>query len=70
MTRPGSSQSSSFRLSTPESYLLDLLRDGRTHTVEELLDEAQAFSWAQLFVEMDSLSRSGMIELRRNGFTY
>ena len=38
MTRPGSSQSSPFRLSTPESYLLDLLRDGGAHTVEELLD--------------------------------
>jgi hypothetical protein len=70
MTRPGSSQSSPFRLGTPESYLLDLLRDGRAHTVEELLTKAQEFSWAQLFVAMDSLSRSGMVELRRNGFTY
>lgn len=70
MTRSASSQNSAFRLSTPESHLLDLLRDGGAHTVEELLDEAPEFSWSQLFVAVDSLSCSGMIELRRNGFAY
>jgi hypothetical protein len=70
MTRSASSQDSPFRLNTPESHLLNLLRDGGAHTVEELLNEAPEFSWAQLFVAMDSLSRRGMIELRRAGFTY
>jgi hypothetical protein len=40
------------------------------HTVEELLEETTEFSWAQLFAVVDSLSRSGKIELRRDGFTY
>ena len=70
MTRSALSPNSPFQLGTPESHLLDLLRDGGGHTVEELLDEAPQFSWAELFVAMDSLSRSGMIELRRTGFTY
>lgn len=70
MTLSASSQKKPRRFSTPESYLLDLLRDGRTRAVEELLEEATEFSWAQLFVVMDSLSRGGMIELRRDGFTY
>ena len=39
-------------------------------TVEEVMEEAPEFSWAQLFVAMDSLSRSGMVELRRDGFMY
>ena len=38
--------------------------------IEELLEKAPEFSWAQLFVAMDSLSRSKVIELRRHGFTY
>ena len=58
------------RLSTPESRLLDLLRDGEPYTVEEVLEEAPEFTWVQLFVAMDSLSRSGMLELRREGFMY
>ena len=70
MTLSASSQNSPRRDSAAESCLLDLLRDGRARTVEELLEEATEFSWAQLFVVVDSLSRSGMIELRRDGFTY
>ena len=70
MTELASTQNDSHRLNTPESHVLDLLRDGRPHTVEELLEKAPEFSWAQLFVAMDSLSRSGVIELRRHGFTY
>ncbi len=65
-----SSQHSPHRHRTAELYLLDLLGDGRAHTVEELLEEATEFSWAELFVVMDSLSRSVRIELRRDGFTY
>jgi len=64
------SQNVTHLLSTPESRLLDLLRDGESYTVEQVMEEAPEFSWAQLFVAMDSLSRSGMVELRREGFRY
>lgn len=70
MTPSASAQHDSQRLTTPELHVLDLLRDGRPHTIEELLEKAPEFSWAQLFVAMDSLSRSKLIELRRHGFTY
>ena len=70
MTQSTSAVNSTYRLGNPESHLLDLLRDGRFHAIEELLEEVPQFSWAQLFIVMDSLSRSGMIELRRKGFTY
>lgn len=70
MIQSTSAENSPHRAATPESHVLDLLRDGRLHTIEELLEEAPEFSWAELFVAMDSLSRSGVIELRRQGFTY
>ena len=70
MTPSVPSQNNSHRLSTPESRLLDLLRDGEPYTVEQVLEEAPEFAWVQLFVAMDSLSRSGMVELRREGFIY
>lgn len=70
MTEPASCTNSCSQLTTAESHLLHLLQDGRSHTLEELLEEAPHFSWAELFVAMDSLSRSEVIELRRRGFTY
>ena len=70
MTPSAPSQDNAHRFRTPESRLLDLLRDGESYTLEEVLEEAPEFSWAQLFVAMDSLSRSGMVELRREGFMY
>ena len=70
MIRSTSAENSTHQLGTPESHVLDLLRDGRFHTIEELLEEAPEFSWAELFVAMDSLSRNEVIELRRQGFTY
>ena len=70
MTPSAPAQNDSHPLSTPESHILDLLQDGRPHTIEELLEKAPEFSWAQLFVAMDSLSRNEVIELRRHGFTY
>jgi hypothetical protein len=70
MTASASSQSNPHRLRAPESHLLDLLRDGESYTLDAVLEEAPEFSWAELFLAMDSLSRSGMIELRREGFTY
>jgi hypothetical protein len=70
MTPSVPSQNNSHRLSTPESRLLDLLRDGEPYTVEQVLEEAPDFTWVQLFVAMDNLSRSGMVELRREGFIY
>ena len=70
MTPSAPSQNITHQLSMPESRLLDLLRDGESYTVEQVMEEAPEFSWAQLFVAMDSLSRSGMVELRRDGFMY
>jgi hypothetical protein len=70
MTPSAPFQNITHRLSTPESRLLDLLRDRELYTVEEVMEEAPEFSWAQLFVAMDSLSRRGMVELRREGFVY
>ena len=70
MTHPLSAMNSARRLGNPESHLLDLLRDGRFHAVDELLQEAPQFSSIQLFLVMDSLSHSGRVELRRAGFTY
>ena len=70
MTQSAWAQNNSHGLATAESHVLDLLRDGRPHTLEELLEKAPEFSWSQLFVAMDSLSRSEVIELRRQGFTY
>lgn len=70
MTEPVSRTNGSHQLTTAESYLLHLLQDGRSHTLEELLEEAPEFRWAQLFIAMDHLSRSGMIEISRHGFSY
>jgi hypothetical protein len=70
MIHSTSAESSPQRVGTPESHVLALLRDGGFHTIEELLEEAPEFSWAELFVAMDSLSRNAVIELRRQGFTY
>ena len=70
MIQSTSAENRLHELGAPESRILDLLRDGRFHTIEELLDEAPEFSWTELFVAMDSLSRSEVIELRREGFTY
>ena len=70
MTPSVPSQNNPHRFNTPESRLLDLLRDGEPYTVEQVLEEAPEFTWVQLFVAMDSLSRTGMVELRREGFIY
>ena len=70
MNEPTSRTNSSHQLTTVESHLLYLLQDGKSHTLEELLEEAPEFSWAQLFIAMDHLSRSGRIEICRHGFSY
>jgi len=70
MTRSASAENSIHRLGNPESHLLDLLRDGRFHSIEKLLEDWPEFSWSQLFIVMSRLSRRGMVELRRKGFTY
>ena len=70
MTEPVSRTNGGHQLTTAESHLLHLLQDGRSHTLEELLEEAPEFSWAQLFIAMDHLSRSGMIEISRHRFSY
>ena len=70
MTQSASTQSNSHPLSTPESHVLDLLGDGQFRSLEELLEEAPEFRWAELFIVIDRLSRNGMVELRRKCLTY
>jgi hypothetical protein len=70
MIQSTSAENSRHRVETAESLVLDLLGDGRFHTLEDLLEQAQEFSWAELFVAMESLGRNQVIELRRQGFTY
>ncbi len=53
-----------------QQLVLQLLEDRREHTIEELIELAPEISWAQFFSAMDSLSRCGSVELRRQGFTY
>ena len=53
----------------PDQLILDRLGEDR-YTVEEILDHVPELSWAQLFLAIDSLSRRGDVELRRQEFTY
>jgi hypothetical protein len=53
----------------PDQLILDRLGEER-YTVEEILDQVPELSWAQLFLAIDSLSRRGDVELRRQEFTY
>ena len=70
MTGRASYSHDSQQLNSAESRLLHLLEDGRSYTLDELVTEAPEFSWAQLFIAMDHLNRSGMVELCRQGFSY
>ena len=53
-----------------EERILNLLSDGLTHSLEEVIQALPEMSWAQLFTAMDALSRRGDVELRRRRFTY
>ena len=65
-----SSQASASDPVNTQQLLLQLLEDHQEHSIDELIETASEISWGQLFSAMDSLSRCGSIELRRQGFTY
>jgi len=49
-----------------EEVLLGLLRNGGVQTLDDLA-EASGLDWAQVFLAIDRLSRSGDVSLRRAG---
>lgn len=53
-----------------ESAIMDLLSVSGKLTVEEVVARIPDFSWSQLFLAMDELSRTGDVILRREDFTY
>jgi hypothetical protein len=48
----------------------EMLRSHEVLTVEDLLNAKPEFSWAQLFLAIDLLSREGAIALHRQGLSY
>jgi hypothetical protein len=50
-----------------EEWVLEILRQRRLHTLDQLGLLLPAANWAQLFLAVDRLSRSGAITLRKNG---
>ena len=50
-----------------EEWVLNILRQRRLHTLDQLGLLLPAANWAQLFLAVDRLSRSGAITLRSNG---
>jgi DNA-binding MarR family transcriptional regulator len=53
-----------------ETVVLDLLRRDGPHTFESLIQKG-GLGWSQVFGAIDSLSRSGLVQLRRidgNGY--
>lgn len=53
-----------------ESLVLEVLRDGRVLTLEEVGTRIPQLHWGQIFHAVDTLSRRGAIVLRRQGFEY
>lgn len=70
MDRQSTSSTDTCERVLPYQLLLDRLGEDRRYTVEEILDQVPELSWAQLFLAIDSLSRRGNVELRRQEFTY
>ena len=69
MDRQSTSSTDTCERVLPDQLILDRLGKDR-YTVEEILDQVPELSWAQLFLAIDSLSRRGDVELRRQEFTY
>lgn len=70
MDRQSTSSTDTCERVLPDQLILDRLGEDRRFTVEEILDQVPELSWAQLFFAIDSLSRRGDVELRRQEFTY
>jgi hypothetical protein len=48
----------------------EMLRSHEVLTMEDILNATPEFSWAQLFLAIDLLSREGAIALYRQGLSY
>lgn len=53
-----------------EQSILNMLRRYEVLMMEDLIIGRPDFSWAQLFLAIDRLSRKNMIALRRVGLSY
>lgn len=53
-----------------EQAVLNMLRRYEVLMMEDLLSGRPDFSWAQLFLALDRLSRNNLIALRRVGLNY
>lgn len=56
--------------SRPEALIMHLLRSEHRCTIKNLFQRLPDFSWSQLFLALDALSRRGEIILSHRGFTY
>jgi hypothetical protein len=53
-----------------EDLILDLLNRVGSLTIEQMTAELPELAWNEVFQTIDSLSRRGVIILRRKGFQY
>ncbi len=53
-----------------EQAVLDMLRSHKMLTMEDIVSAKPEFSWAQLFLAIDVLSREGAIAFHRQGLSY
>jgi hypothetical protein len=60
----------SSRYAEAEQAVLDMLRSYEMLTMEDLMIGQPQYSWAQLFLAIDVLSREGTIALHRQGLSY
>ncbi|MBM4132907.1 MAG: hypothetical protein FJ245_03980 [Nitrospira sp.] len=64
MSLPGTNPES---VSPVEERLLDALKTRGVQTIEQLASSLPTVSWAQVFLAVDRLSRSGLVSLKRAG---
>jgi DNA-binding MarR family transcriptional regulator len=53
-----------------EALVLQRFHQAGCLTIEQLAAELTELTWSELFHTIDSLSRNGVIVIRRKGFTY
>ena len=52
------------------SLVLEILRNGKVLTLEEVITRIPQLQWGEIFHAVDALSCRGDIVLRRHGFEY
>ena len=51
--------------------ILDVLQSSpQPLTIEEIIGKLHSLGWNQIFLAVDSLSRKGLIRLKRRGYDY